>query len=164
MMLSMSVSYLFPPDDGVRAIQLVPTPKPRRDTKSVGDYSELMVIAALIRHGYLISIPFGENHRYDVIADNGERLLRIQVKTGRLQGGIINFMCSSSHQHRRAGPTSSRPYFGQIEYLAVFCPGTGKVYLLPESELVATKGHLRIAPCLNRQVRNIRWAAEYELA
>ena len=123
-----------------------------------------MVIAALVRAGYLVSIPFGENHRYDVIADDGVQLLRIQVKTGRLRGGAINFWCRSSHQHRRSGPTASRPYFGQVEYLAVFCPQNGKVYLVPESELVATKGHLRVAPCLNRQARKIRWAAEYVLA
>jgi PD-(D/E)XK endonuclease len=67
-------------------------------------------------------------------------------------------------QHRRSGPTASRPYFGQVEYLAVFCPENGKVYLVPESELVATKGHLRVVPCLNRQARKIRWAAEYVLA
>ena len=123
-----------------------------------------MVIAALVRHGYLVSIPFGENHRYDIIADDGNRLIRVQVKTGRLRNGVIDFRCSSSHQHRRSGPTATRSYFGQIEFLAVYCPDDRKVYLVPESELVATRGHLRIAPTINRQVRNIRWAAEYELA
>jgi hypothetical protein len=72
-----------------------------------------MVMAALVRRGCLVSKPFGENYRYDVITDDGQN---------------------------------------------------GKVYLVPESELVATKGHLRVAPCLNRQARKIRWAAEYELA
>jgi hypothetical protein len=163
MMSLMSVSYLFPPDEKImpRAISNV---RPGRDTKSIGDRSEAMVIAALVCQGYLVSIPFGENHRYDLIADDGERLLRIQVKTGRLRDGIINYACSSTHQHRRSGPTANRPYFGQIEYLAVYCPGNGKVYLVPESELVATRAHLRVAPCLNRQSRKIRWAVEYELA
>jgi PD-(D/E)XK endonuclease len=160
----MSVSYLFPPDSDASGTPLAAMPKQKRNTKAIGDLSEVMVIAALVRGGYLVSIPFGENHRYDVIADDGMKLLRIQVKTGRLRGGAINFMCSSSHQHRRSGPTASRPYFGQVEYLAVFCPQNGKVYLVPESEMVATKGHLRVAPCLNRQARKIRWAAEYELA
>jgi hypothetical protein len=159
---AVSVSYLFPPEDNTRRHTSSATRK--RDTKSIGDLSEAMVIAALVSHGYLVSIPFGENHRYDVIADDGERLLRIQIKTGRLRGGIINYACSSTHQHRRSGPTANRPYFGQIEFLAVFCPGNGKVYLVPESELVATRAHLRVSPCLNRQLRNIRWAAEYELA
>jgi hypothetical protein len=160
----MSVSYLFPPDNdgGIPVIPFAETPK--RNTKAIGDRAEAMVIAALVCHGYLVSIPFGENHRYDLIADDGERLLRIQVKSGRLRNGIINYTCCSSHQHRRSGPTASRPYFGEIEYLAVYCPGTGKVYLVPESELVATRAHLRVAPCRNQQIRKIRWAAEYELA
>jgi hypothetical protein len=160
----MSVSYLFPPNDDNEVALPVESQKPKRNTKAIGDLSEAMVIAALVRHGYLVSIPFGENHRYDVVADDGERLLRIQVKTGRLRGGIINYACSSTHRHRRSGPSANRPYFGQIEFLAVYCPGNGKVYLVPESELVATRAHLRVAPCLNQQVRNIRWAAEFELA
>jgi hypothetical protein len=134
----MSVSYLFPPDDSlVREIDVVlpiaaldeHPAKPKRNTKAIGDISEAMLIAALVRNGFLVSIP-----------------------------------CCSSHQHRRSGPTSSRPYFGQIEYLAVYCPTSGKVYLVPESELVATYAHLRVEPARNGQVRNIRWACEYELA
>jgi hypothetical protein len=157
----MTASYLFP-TERVQVAQQFPPQK--RNTKAIGDISEAMVISSLIRNGYLVSIPFGENHRYDVIADNGERLLRVQVKTGRLRNGVIRFVCCSSHQHRRSGPTATRPYFGQIEYLAVYCPGNGKVYFVPESELVATSGHLRVDPALNRQARKIRWAAEYELA
>ena len=160
----MSVSYLFPPDDEMLPAGILPTKQPKRDTKSIGDRSEAMVIASLVCHGYLVSIPFGENHRYDLIADDGHRLLRIQVKTCRLKDGVVNYACSSTHQHRRSGPTANHPYFGQIEYLAVYCPGNGKVYLVPESELVSTRAHLRLAPCLNRQNRKIRWAAEYELA
>jgi len=160
----MSVSYLFPPDDVSVVQAITPHEKALRNTKAIGDRAEAMVIAALVCRGYLVSIPFGENHRYDLIADDGEKLLRIQVKSGRLRNGIIAYACSSSHQHRRSGPTATRPYFGQIEYLAVYCPGNGKVYLVPESELVATSSHLRIAPCRNQQNRKIRWAAEYELA
>lgn len=160
----MSVSYLFPPDGDGEILAVSAAETPKRNTKAVGDRAEAMVIAALICHGYLVSIPFGENHRYDLIADDGEKLLRIQVKSGRFRNGIIAYSCSSSHQHRRSGPTASRPYFGQIEYLAVYCAGTGKVYLVPESELVATRAHMRVAPCLNRQARKVRWAVEYELA
>jgi hypothetical protein len=160
----MSVSYLFSPGEHVRPQGEPNVVQPRRDTKSIGDRYEVMVIAALVCRGYLVSIPFGENHRYDVIADDGERLLRIQIKTGRLKNGIIKFHCNSSHGHRRSGPTSTRPYFGQVEYLGVYCPENGKVYLVPESELVATGAHMRVAPCLNQQMRKIRWAAEYELA
>jgi len=151
-----TISYLFEePEVSLNA--------PRRDTKSVGDRSEATVLAALVRHGFLCSIPFGENHRYDLIADDGQNVYRAQVKTGRLKNGAISYANSSSHQHRRSGPTSTRSYFGQIDFLAVYCPQNGKVYLVPESELVATRAHLRVEPAVNRQEKGIRWAARFEL-
>ena len=132
----------------------------KRDTKSVGDRSEAIVLAELVKKGYLVSIPFGENQRYDLIIDDGTRLSRVQVKTGRLRGGVIVYNCSSSHAHRRG---AARPYFGEIEYLAVYCPDTKKVYMLPEQELTATNAHLRLSPTRNNMVKSVRWASEFEL-
>ena len=131
----------------------------KRDTKSVGDRSEAIVLAELVKRGYLVSIPFGENQRYDLIIDDGDKLSRVQVKTGRLRGGVIVYNCSSSHAHRGG---ASRPYFGEIEYLAVYCPDTKKVYMLPEKELTATNAHLRVSPARNN-IKTIRWAARFEL-
>lgn len=134
--------------------------KPKRDTKRVGDRSEAKVLAALIDAGYDVSVPFGENQRYDLIIDDGSALFRVQVKTGRLRDGVIIYNCSSSHAHRGG---VSRPYFGQIEYLAVYCPDTGKVYMLPEEELTSTNAHLRVSPARNNMVKTIRWASRFEL-
>ena len=118
-------------------------------------------MAALIRHGYLISIPYGENHRYDLLADDGASIARVQVKTGRLlPTGAITFNCYSSHRHRGA---PGRPYFGEVEYVAVYCPQLHKVYLIPEADLVATAGYLRVTPPANGQTKRIRWASRYEL-
>jgi hypothetical protein len=96
------------------------------------------------------------------LADDGERILRIQVKTGRLHGDVIRYSCSSSHSHR--GGVFARPYFGQADLIAVFCPQNGKVYVLPEKEFVATRAHLRLSEPANNQRRRIRWAREFELA
>jgi hypothetical protein len=137
------------------------SPVGKRNTKSIGDISESRVLAALTGAGYLVSRPFGENCRYDLIADDGERLHRVQVKTGRLRNGVIVFNCYSSHAHR-GGPM--RPYFGQVEYLAVYCPQNEKVYLLPEQELTASTAHLRVSPTRNNMAKTIRWAAQFELS
>lgn len=133
----------------------------KRNTKLIGDLSELRVALALVDAGYAVSKPLGENCRYDLIADDGDRLHRVQVKTGRLRNGVIRFNCSSSHAHRGG---KMRPYFGQVEYLAVYCPDTLKVYLLPEQELTASVAHLRVSPTGNSMAKRIRWAAKYELA
>ncbi len=134
----------------------------RRDTKAVGDRSEAIVLAALVKKGYFVSIPFGENQRYDLLADDGKRIFRVQVKTGRLRGDVIAYSCSSSHTHR--GGTHARPYFGQADIIAVYCPQNGKVYLVPEEEFVASRAHLRLTAPVNNQRRGIRWASRFELA
>jgi hypothetical protein len=135
---------------------------PKRDTKSIGDVSEACVLAALVKAGYAVSRPFGENQRYDLIIDDGKRLKRVQVKTGRLRAGVVEYSCSSSHTHR--GGVAARPYFGQADVIAVYCPQNGKVYMVPENEFVATRAHLRLADPQNNQSRRIRWARDFELA
>lgn len=49
----------------------------KRDTKSVGDLSEAMVLHAFVRLGYPVSIPWGENHRYDLIAEIDNALVKV---------------------------------------------------------------------------------------
>jgi hypothetical protein len=139
-------------------------PPTKRNTKSKGDISELRVAVELTKLGYLISKPLGENQRYDLIADDGQRLHRVQVKTGRVRGGVIMFSCCSTHGHRRTGNLATRPYTGQIELLAVYCPDTEKVYVVPEADLTRTKIQLRLVAPRNNMTKTIRWASKYELA
>ena len=139
-------------------------PSIRRDTKSKGDLSELIVAVALTRAGYAVSKPLGENQRYDLIADDGERLHRVQVKTGRMRNGVVKFNCSSTHGHRRTGNLATRSYAGQIELLAVYCSENEKVYVVPEADLTRTKIQLRLVAPRNNMKKTIRWASRYELA
>src|ERR1035437_5858460 len=41
----------------------------KRDTKRVGDISEAQVITAFTKLGFHVLLPFGENHRYDLVGD-----------------------------------------------------------------------------------------------
>ena len=134
----------------------------KRNTKLTGDISELRVAAAFVELGYAVCKPLGENQRYDLVIDDGERLQRVQVKTGRIRGGVVLFNCCSTHGHRRT-EVMTRPYTGQIDLLAVFCPENGKVYVVPEAELTRSKSHLRLVPPRNNMVKMIRWASQYEL-
>jgi hypothetical protein len=154
---SVGVSFLFPGDGKSDATPIAP----KRNTKAIGDLSELEAARALARAGYLVSKPLGDSHRYDLIIDDGDVLARVQVKTGRLRNGVIKFACSSSHTHR--GGPASRSYRGEIEFFAVYCPQTDRVYLLPEAEASLTAAHLRVAASNNAQYKGIRWASQYEL-
>ena len=63
--------------------------------KTKGDLAELKVAADLIDRGCRLSIPFGEDCDYDLIADYEGRLHRVQVKYTRSDGQVVVLRCRS---------------------------------------------------------------------
>jgi hypothetical protein len=133
-----------------------------RDTKSVGDISEVAALHALMFAGYHVAIPFGENNRYDLIIEKEGVLSRVQVKTGRLRAGSIIFNCYSSHVHRSG--IECRRYVGEVEFFAVYCPEINEVYLIPATDLDVLQGSLRIYPSRNRQKKGVRLGSRYNIS
>jgi len=133
--------------------------------KDVGDRSTLAIMFALQRDGYAISMPFGENTRYDLVIDNGARLRRVQCKTGRLRNGAVEFATCSNYGHHRNPGASRVAYSGQIDDFAVFCPQLGSVYLIPIEDVPTRNvGIIRVDPPRNGQRKGVRLAAAYEVA
>jgi hypothetical protein len=133
--------------------------------KSIGDRSTLAVMAALQRLGYGLFVPFGENTRCDLIFESEGYFARVQRKTGRLRKGAVVFSLCSNYGHHRNPETRHRPYHGQIDFFAVYCPETNGVYLIPIEDLPGRRqAWLRVDPPLNQQHKRIRPAARYEIA
>ena len=112
--------------------------------------------------GYAVLVPFGENTRCDLVIDDGERLARVQCKTGRLRAGAIVFKTCSSYAHHSNPASRARDYLGEIDYFAVYCRATTGVYLVPIDEVpLKWNGSLRIDPSRNGQKRRIRNADDF---
>src|SRR4051794_10328333 len=76
---------------------------------SKGKTTEAVILAALVRLGQQVLIPWAEE-RYDLALDDGGRLVRIQRTTGRLR--VLQnerSRCSSSTGRRWATPDRSTP-------------------------------------------------------
>lgn len=131
-----------------------------RNPKAVGELSEIAVVLHLMRAGYDVARPFGDNARYDLVVDDGARLVRVQVKTARLRAGTIQFATSSSQLHRGRG---RQHYRGACDLFAAYCPDLDKVYLVPVDGIGAVACSLRIEPPRNGQSAGVRWASDYEL-
>jgi hypothetical protein len=132
--------------------------------KDVGDRRTLAVMIALRGLGFAISVPFGENTRYDLVIDDGERLARVQCKTGRLRLGAVRWPACSSYAHHSNPGSPQRDYLNQIEYFGIHCPDNGGVYLVPiEDAQVRRQGALRVEAARNGQRKHIRDAAMYEI-
>ena len=90
--------------------------------KDVGHRTTLAVMLALRVLGYQVSVPFGENTRYDLVVDDGDRLLRVQCKTGRLYDGVIVFRTASSYAHHPNPKPRQRHYQGQVDAFRCLLP------------------------------------------
>lgn len=121
----------------------------------IGCRAEGEVLAALLRCGYAVLLPFGVA-RYDLVFDDGRGFHRVQVKKGRLVRGSVRF-------HAASEQTDKRPRYytaDEIEFFGVYCDSN--VYLVPVGD-VGTEGCLRINPPRNNQITNIHWAKQYLL-
>ena len=49
-----------------------------------GITTELICMQKFIELGYIVSVPYGNNSRYDLLVDNGKTIWRIQCKTAKL--------------------------------------------------------------------------------
>ncbi|MGV4984544.1 group I intron-associated PD-(D/E)XK endonuclease [Streptomyces sp. NRAIS4] len=129
--------------------------------KARGELTEVVVLAKLIEYGYSVSLPFGDNCRYDMIVDDGAGLHRVQVKTARDGGsaGTIEFNTVSVH------PISGckTRYDGQIEAFLAYHPGSHAFYWVPAAECTGNVFRLRTAPAKNNQTNGTRPAEPYRL-
>jgi hypothetical protein len=127
-----------------------------RDTSSIGNKAEAIVLAALVRAGYKPLIPFGSGSPYDIVVDDGAKFLRVQCKTGRLIRGAVVFPTST---WTRAN--ISRSYRGYADYIGVFCPDNEQVYFVPVADVPDRTASLRVDPPRNGQSHGLRWAKDY---
>jgi hypothetical protein len=127
----------------------------------VGQRTEAVVLAELVKRGHRVLIPYGTNHRYDLVVDTGERFIRVQCKSGRLRAGRICFRTASSRANTLRA--FSRSYDGEIDLFLVYCPETGRIYAVDVDDAASSMGSLRVVPAANGQVKGVRWAADHEL-
>ena len=132
-----------------------------QNSKSVGDITQSQVMAALLRRGKNVLMPFGDNCRYDLVVEQDGLFARVQCKTGRVDRGAVVFAVASSQYHRGG---KRQDYRGQVDAFGVFCPDNGKVYIVPIHDLpLVREAKLRLEPPRNLQIKGIRWAARYEV-
>jgi hypothetical protein len=130
-----------------------------KDTTKVGNLTLAKLLVALTERGKIVLTPFGEGGRYDLMIDEGEKVLRVQCKTGKLMKDCIVF---NNYSQSAAG---TKKYGTSIDAYGVYCPQNGKIYLVPASECLGYKTRLLIEPTedARKKRKNIRLAIQYEI-
>ena len=130
----------------------------KENTKTIGERSVACILAALLKAGKTVLLPFGDNQRYDMVIEEDGNFTRIQCKTGRLRNGVIAFnVCSQA-----GGSGKRRDYQGEIDVFGVYCPELDTVYIVPIKDTYATTVSLRVTTPKVEQP-TINWASDYEL-
>ena len=122
-----------------------------------------MIAADLVRRGYKIAIPYGEDWDFDLIVCRDEKLERVQCKYTRSDGAVIGVCCRS--RSLTSGKIKATKYYtaATIDWLAVYDAATECCYYVPAAELGAGRHEisLRLVPTRNNQRRGIHLAEHY---
>lgn len=109
------------------------------NSKDKGNIGEGMVLAEFVKRNITVSIPFGDNARYDLIADFNGKLNKIQVKYCNQkisENNSISCPCSSSLNHTTN--KNKTTYENDIDYFAFYLVEWDKIILVP-IDVIGTK-------------------------
>jgi hypothetical protein len=131
--------------------------------KAKGDLAELKVACDLIRRGYGIAIPYGEDSDFDLIVCREGILERVQVKHGASKEEVLVVKCRS-YALTNGKVRSVKLYTSKtIDRIAIWDKTTDRCFYVPASELGSGRSmlHLRLTPARNGQHARTRNADDY---
>lgn len=127
-------------------------------TKKKGAIAETKVLAYLIERGFNVSIPWGEDIRYDLVSEKEGVFKRIQVKYVTPKNGRLDVFQRSKNNWNTIKYTPK-----DIDITAVYDPKNDNTYFIPIEIFPKNNTlNLRIANPKNNQEKNIIWASKFE--
>lgn len=128
-------------------------------TKAQGAQTELQCLTYLHGLGYDVSIPWGDNARYDFVLDVNHKLYKIQVKTShKMEEGVYRFQTRSTYVNSQGNRTANYTE-DEVDFFATFIEG--KCYLIPLNETSKREKVMRFVEPKNNQRNGITFAQEY---
>lgn len=110
------------------------------NSKDKGNIGEALAIAEFIKYNIPVSIPFGDNMRYDLIAEFNGKLNKIQVKYCNqhiTENNSIICPCSSSTNHTTNKYLST--YENDIDYFVFYLVEWNELLLVPIEHIGSKK-------------------------
>lgn len=131
------------------------------NNKTKGEFSEARTLYEFQKYGIPVCVPWGDNQRYDMIADFNGKLNRIQIKTSNEEeNGSIKCYCRSSQNHTTNKQCDK--YVGEVDYFVFYNQNYDVIALVP-MEVIGDKSviSLRIAPTKNGQKKGVKFFEDY---
>lgn len=132
------------------------------NSKDKGNIGEGIILAEFIKRNIPVAIPFGDNMRYDLIAEFNGKLNKIQIKyCNRLsENNSICCPCASSTNHTTNKHYTT--YENDVDYMAFYLKEWDKSLLVPMN-IIGTKKTItfRQDKSKNNQITGINLVEDY---
>lgn len=129
-----------------------------KDTVTIGRITEAKCLEHLTSLGYIVSLPFGGQARYDLLVDVNGKIIKVQVKSSQYKDGCVEFYTASSH-YLQGHHVHTVYEKNDIDYFMTEL--NNQYYLVPVEECGKQK-KLRIdSPKSQANITNIHWAKNY---
>ena len=134
-----------------------------KNTKQVGNLTELQCATRLYELGCAVSIPFGNSEKYDLIIDINNHLYKIQCKHSSEYcddyGNLDYIKFKATWQSHNAKSWAQFKYEeNEVDFFATYYDG--ECYLIPREECSNEK-RLRIKPPKNGQIKGVSFLKDY---
>jgi len=128
-------------------------------TKNKGDLGVAKAHCDLVEKGYIVLFPTTEHAPFDLVAYDGIKFIRIQVKYRRAVNGSVQIRLENWWADRNG--SHGKPIDkSEIDVFCVYCPDTDMCYYF-KPEIAKTYFSLRIDAPKNNQSKNINFAADF---
>lgn len=129
------------------------------ESQRKGNLTEPTVLTELVRRGIAVSIPFGDNERYDVVVESPSgRMVRAQIKTGWARDGTV--VLRGYSQHTNSGGNTYKPYADGIDCFLVYSHVFERLFLVWVEEVRANKTICIEEPDQRHETTN--WAGDFD--
>ncbi|MBI5700400.1 hypothetical protein HZC34_00930 [Candidatus Saganbacteria bacterium] len=116
-------------------------------TKEKGNLAEIKVAAFLIQKGFNVLIPWGENQRYDLVAEKNGLFVKIQVKYVAPKMGHLTVPLRSANNWKVVKYNKN-----ELDFVAAYNPENDIIYFIPLKSIRNTATiNLRVSGPKNNQ-------------
>ena len=119
------------------------------NNKDKGNIGEAIALAKFMELGVQVSIPFGDNARYDLVADFNGKLNKIQVKYCNHLSENDSILCPcSSTYHTKYG--THRTYTDDVDYMCFYLAPWNEIILIP-IEVIGNRKSIQVRKTLPKK-------------
>lgn len=122
------------------------------NSKSKGNIGEIKVASEFIKWGCIVSFPFGDNARYDLIIDDGNSLKRVQVKYADSKNANDAWRCVCVSSTNHTTNKNLHGYQNDVDIMAFYIAELDECIMFNISEIKdKTNVYVRNTAPLNNQ-------------